>query len=95
MVVADGGIASCFEAQTGEHYWKERVGPHFSASPFEAAGNVYFLSDRGVTTIIRPGPEFSVIAKNELGEDCYASPAVSQGRIYIRGESNLYCIGGK
>ena len=93
LVVADGGIASCFEAQTGERYWKERIGPHFSASPVEAEGRVFFLSDRGVTTIIQPGPKFTVVSKNELGEDCYASPAVSQGRIYIRGEKNLYCIG--
>jgi hypothetical protein len=92
LVVSDGGIASCFEAQTGERRWMERIGPHFSASPVEAEGRVLFLSDRGVTTIVRPGPEFTVAAKNELGEDCYASPAVSQGRIYIRGEKNLYCI---
>jgi outer membrane protein assembly factor BamB len=93
LVVADNGIASCFEAQTGERYWKERIGPHFRASPVEADGRVIFLSDQGVATIIRPGPKFSVVAKNELGEDCYASPAISQGRIYIRGEDNLYCIG--
>jgi outer membrane protein assembly factor BamB len=93
LVVSDGGIASCFEAQTGERYWMERIGPHFSASPVEAGGRVFFLSDRGVTTIIRPGPKFSVESKNELGEDCHASPAVSHGRIYIRGEKNLYCIG--
>jgi outer membrane protein assembly factor BamB len=93
LVVADGGIASCFEAQTGERHWKERIGSHFSASPFEAEGRVFFLSDHGETTIIRPGPEFTIVSKNELGEDCRASPAISQGRIYIRGEQNLYCIG--
>ncbi len=92
LVVADGGIASCFEAQSGERRWQERIGPHFSASPVEADGRVFFLSDRGVMTIIRPGPEFSVVSKNELGEDCYASPAISQGRIYIRGEKTLFCI---
>jgi outer membrane protein assembly factor BamB len=93
LIVADNGLASCFEAQTGQRYWKERVGPHFSASPVEADGCVYFLSDRGVTTIVRPGPKFTVVSKNDLGEDCYASPAISQGKIYIRGENNLYCIG--
>ena len=87
------GIASCFEAQTGERHWQERIGPHFSASPVEAEGRVFFLSNRGVTTIIRAGPEFSVVSKNELGEECCASPAMSHGRIYIRGETHLYCIG--
>lgn len=93
LVVSDGGIASCFETRTGERRWMERIGPRFSASPVEAEGRVFFLSDRGVTTIIRPGPEFTLAATNELGEDCYASPAISQGRIYIRGQKNLYCIG--
>ena len=46
-----------------------------------------------MTTVIQPGPKFTVVSKNELGEDCYASPAVSQGHIYIRGEKNLYCVG--
>jgi outer membrane protein assembly factor BamB len=95
LVVADGGIATCFEAQTGKVHWKERIGPHFSASPVEADGRVFFLSDRGVTTVVRPGPEFAVLSKNELGEDCYASPAISQGQIFLRGERHLYCIGSR
>jgi outer membrane protein assembly factor BamB len=94
LVVADGGMGSCFEAQTGERYWMERLGPHFSASPVEADGRVYFLSDQGVTTIVRPGPKFAALSRNDLGEECYASPAISQGRIFIRGETHLYCIGG-
>ncbi len=93
LVVADSGIATCFEARTGERHWRERVGPHFFASPVEAEGRVFLLSSRGVTTIIRAGAEFSVVSKNELGEECCASPAVSHGRIYIRGETHLYCIG--
>ena len=93
LIVSDGGIASCFEAQTGKRYWKERIGPHYSASTVLADGLVHFLSDRGVTTIVRPGEKFDVVAENKLGEDCYASPAISQGQIFIRGERNLYCIG--
>ena len=56
-------------------------------------GLVHFLSDKGGTTIVRPGPDFDVVAKNELGEDCFASPAISQGQIYIRAQRHLYCIG--
>ena len=93
LVVSDTGIASCFEAATGKRHWMQRIGPHYSASLVEAEGLVHFLSDRGVTTIVRPGPQFEVVAKNELGEDCYASPAISHGRIYIRAERHLYCIG--
>lgn len=93
LVVADTGIASCFEADTGERQWMKRIGTHYSSSLVEAEGLVHFLSDRGVTTIVRPGPEFEVVAENALGEDCYASPAISQGHIYLRAEKHLYCIG--
>jgi hypothetical protein len=93
LVVSDGGIASCFEADTGQRHWMQRIGPHYSASLIEADGLVHFLSDRGVTTVVRPGPQFEPVAENPLGEDCHASPAVSHGRIYIRAERHLYCIG--
>jgi len=93
LLVSDTGIASCFEAADGERHWMERIGPHYSASAVEAEGLVHFLSDRGVTTIIRPGEKLEKVAENELGEDCYASPAISQGRIYLRADKHLYCIG--
>ncbi len=92
LVVSDIGIASCFEAATGERYWMQRIGPHYSASLVEAEGLVHFLCDDGTTTIVRPGKEFDVVAENKLGENCYASPAISGGRIYLRAEGNLYCI---
>jgi hypothetical protein len=54
---------------------------------------VFFLADDGITKIVEPGPELKVIAENPLGEYCYASPALSDGRIYLRGEKHLFCIG--
>ncbi|GAG49789.1 unnamed protein product, partial [marine sediment metagenome] len=88
LIVSDLGIASCFEASTGERHWTRRIGPHYSASLIEADGLVHFLSDEGVTTIVEPGKEFKVIGKNKLGEDCYASPAISRGHIYLRAENH-------
>ena len=93
LVVSDKGVASLFEASSGQRHWTKRIGPHYSASLVEADGLVHFLSDEGVTTIIRPGREFDRVAENELGESCYASPAISQGQIFIRAEKHLYCIG--
>ncbi len=93
LLASDLGICSLFEASTGKRHWMERIGPHYSSSPVEADGLVHFLSDRGVTTIIRPGEKFDVVAINSLGENCYASPAISHGQIFIRAEKHLYCIG--
>jgi len=94
LVVSDEGIASCFEAETGKRHWRERIGPHYSTSAVSAGGRVHFLSDEGVTTVIRPDTRFEVVARNTLGEPCRASPAISQGRIYLRGQTHLFCIGG-
>ena len=66
-----------------------------SASAISANGLVYFVSDRGITTVVRPGPKFEVVAKNDLKELVSSSPAISQGQFFIRGQKNLYCIGEK
>lgn len=93
LVVSDEGIGSCYEARTGRRAWRQRLGPHYSASLVSAGGLAYFLSDEGVTTVVRPGEKFAVMARNELGEECYASPAISQGHIYLRAKSHLYALG--
>lgn len=95
LVVSDGGIGSCFEARSGKRLWKRRMGRRFSASLVAAGGNVYFLDDDGNCTVIKPGPEYKVVAKNSLGEATYASPAISHGQIFLRSERHLYCIGRK
>ncbi len=92
LIVSDNGIASCFEAKNGNRLWMERLGGGHSASTVSAGGLVYFVSDKGVTTVVRPGKKFEVLAKNELGERCSASPAISGGTIYIRGHKNLFAI---
>ncbi len=71
----------------------ERINTHASASLVSADGLVHFTADSGKTTIVRPGTEFDVVAENELGEECYASPAISGGQIFLRGTEHLYCIG--
>ena len=92
LVVSDPGYACCFEAATGSLVWQEKLGEHH-ASLLAADGLVYFVSDEGVTTVVRPGPTFEAVARNELGERCFASPALSGGRLYLRGDRHLFCIG--
>lgn len=91
FVVSDGGVAHCFEAKTGRIVWTERLGEHH-ASLVSAAGLVYFLNDEGVMNVVKPGEAFQRVAKNELGERTFASPAISNGRLFLRGEKSLWCI---
>jgi outer membrane protein assembly factor BamB len=92
FVANDDGIAHCFDADSGDHVWRTRLGRHYSASLVTAGGLVYFLSDEGITSVIRPGPVPDIVAESAIGEFCAASPAISQGLLLIRGEEHLYCI---
>lgn len=87
-----GKAAHCFEAATGKILWKEPMGLHH-ASPVSANGLVYFLNDDGVMHVVKAGPKYELVARNELGEKTYASPVLSDGQIFLRGFKNLYCIG--
>ena len=69
------------------------MGRRFSASLITVQERVYFLDDDGNCTVVQPGENYKVLAVNKLGEATYASPAVSQGQILIRGENHLFCIG--
>lgn len=92
LVVSDSGVAHCFDAKDGELAWAERLGEQH-ASLVSAEGRVYFLNDQGAMNVIQPGPEFARLAQNEIGEKCFASPAISQGQIFLRAEKHLFCIG--
>ncbi len=92
LVVSDTGVGTCLEAATGRPAWRQRLGDRYSASLVSANGLVYFLSDKGVMTVVRPGEQYQEVAKNELGEETNASPAISNGRMYLRGDKHLYCI---
>ncbi|MGZ8898643.1 MAG: outer membrane protein assembly factor BamB family protein [Limisphaerales bacterium] len=92
--VLDEGMLLCFEARTGDIKWQERLKGRFRASLLLADGLIFAMNDQGVTTIVRASPEsFQPVATNYLGELCYASPGLSNGRLFIRTAGNLYCIG--
>jgi len=95
FLTTESSVVRCLRAATGEVLWRQRFGGRYSASPVWANGRIYFLSEKGEAVVIKAGPEFKVIARNKLEEKCCASPAVSQGNIFIRSESNLFCIGPK
>jgi outer membrane protein assembly factor BamB len=92
--ITDGGVATCYKADSGDIVWQERIGGNHSASPVFADGKIYFLSEAGETAIIEANPSFSgILTKNSIGEKCQASIAVSQGDLFIRSDKHLFCIG--
>jgi outer membrane protein assembly factor BamB len=93
--VNDTGIATCLDAETGKNIWYDRIRDSFSASPIEAAGLLYFPAESGVTYVLKVGDKFEVVAKNDLGSPILASPAVVGGRLILRTQDELVCIGEK
>jgi outer membrane protein assembly factor BamB len=95
-LTTDRGILTCLDAKTGEVKYeggRVPVPATFTASPIAFDGKLLLVSEDGDTFVVKAGPKHEVLTTNSLGEPVYASPAVSDGRIFIRGEKNLYCIG--
>lgn len=92
-VASDTGYLSCLEPKTGERLWRKKLARHVSASPVLADGHLYFVDDDGVAHVLKANGEFSVLYKNKLDDEFYASPAISEGQIFLRGLHHLYCIG--
>ena len=90
--VSDNGIASCLDAKTGRRHWRERLEGDFSASPVFAAGRIYFLNETGTTYVVKPGPDFELLATNELSGQTLASLAVAGNAIFLRTDAHLYRI---
>ena len=93
FAVAHTGIATCYQADTGEIVWQDRIGGKHWASPIYADGKIHFLSEEGVTTIIEAGPKFRILGRNPINAKCQASVAVSQGQFFLRTENALFCLG--
>jgi outer membrane protein assembly factor BamB len=91
--VSDNGILSCLDAKTGSEHYRERLGAEFSASPTEAGGFL-FLSDRsGMTSVVKAGPKFEIVAQNTISGKIMASLAAADGCWFLRSDTALYKIG--
>ena len=94
LSVNPAGVAFCYEAATGKVFWQEKLERHH-ASPVLVGGLVFFINDDGQVNVVKPGTTFERVGQYELGEPCYASPAISDGQVFLRGFKNLFCIGRK
>jgi hypothetical protein len=96
LVVKAGGLSSCFDAASGKALWQlERVrnfGDYF-ASPVAGAGKIYLAGRNGFVVVLADSAELKVLGKNDMGGEIIATPALADGRIYVRTREKLYCVG--
>ena len=102
--VGDSGVAMCFQSDTGNEAWKERLGGKFTASPVLVGEHIYATSEGGRTFIYKAQPGgFEQVAQNDLGDEVYATPTICGSRIYMRvaffdddqRREMLYCLGSR
>jgi outer membrane protein assembly factor BamB len=92
-MISDEGIASCFDAETGEQIWRERISGRFCASPLYAEGRIYIPSSEGLTTVYAASDEFEKLAENQLEGQLMASPVPVDGTLLLRSDTHLYRVG--
>ncbi len=89
-------ILRCLNAKTGEVMYQERIGGMggaYSASPVAADGKIYLSSEDGDIFVVKAGPKYELLATNKMGELLMATPAISDGMIFVRGLQHLFAIG--
>ncbi len=91
----DSGWAVCLDALTGKRVWRGRLGIQQQASLVAGDGKLYFPGVNGVVTVVKIGDTYEELSRNDIGEPLVASPAIAGGRLYVRGDKHLFCIGKK
>jgi len=97
-VLANNGVFDAYDLKSGREIYRQRlplVGSGFSASPVAADGKIYLSNEDGDMLVVRAGPTFELVATNSIGELLMATPALSEGVMYVRGASSLFAIGAK
>jgi len=89
------GMVVCADAKTGKVLWEERVKGPFSGSPVAADGKLYVINEAGLLTTLRLGDKPEKLAESKTGEEGLATPAISGGALFLRGEKTLFCVGSK
>ncbi len=95
-VLANQGILDCYDWKTGEELYRQRLshqGGGFSASPVAADGKLYLSGEDGEIFVVKAGPEFERVATNAMGELLMATPALSDGMMFVRAQHHVFAVG--
>lgn len=93
-ILSDAGVMTCVKAATGQQVWQEELDAKVYASPVCVNGRIYVVTRSGEVIVLEAGPEFRVLARSPLPERSDATPAIANGRMYMRTLKHLICIGG-
>lgn len=98
FIVKKSGLSSSFDAATGATHWElgriRNIGDYY-ASPIAGDGKIFVAGENGFVVVLKQGPTLEILASNDIGESCLATPAIADGRILIRGRQSLMCFGEK
>lgn len=94
-MAGDTGIVTCVDAKTGERVWRERLGGIYTASPVAGDGKIYLMSETGETIVLKAGRTPEVLSRNQISGRVLASPAISNGRLFIRTDEHVVAVGGQ
>jgi len=92
-VCADNGVLSAYDAKAGTMVYQQRLPSSFSASPVAADGKLYLSSEDGDVFVVRAGPKFELLATNVMGQPLMATPAISDGLLFLRTKDFIYAVG--
>ena len=91
---SDIGVVTCAGVETGKVIWQQRAGGKFHGSPVCVDGRLFCVDEKGTVVVLSASEKYEVLARNELGDICRSTPAVSGGRMYIRTVGRLFSVGG-
>lgn len=91
----DRGVATCVDGPTGRVHWRERVGGDYLGSPIRIGDRIYCTAKSGEMVVLAAAEKYQLLARFNLGEACHSTPAVADGRMYLRTLSQVMCLGGK
>ena len=88
----DNGVVSCLETATGRNIWTKRIGGNFSGSPICIDGKLYIMNEQGDVVVIAASPRYRFFGKTPLGDPSHATPAIADGRLYLRTYHRVFCL---
>jgi outer membrane protein assembly factor BamB len=92
FVLHDRGTLACRDLKTGDEFWTERIGGQYYSSPLCAGGRIYCLADSGEVVVFAAAKEFEELGRSQLPESTHATPAIADGRMFLRTESAVLCL---